>query len=92
MTELLQDAKKVLARFYIGNNLPPDFPKTPNAISRKLRGSIHELKESGINVKIGRASERFVVLQKIVDTDEFGESLEPHKSLADTDVVEFDDK
>lgn len=92
MTELLQDAKKVLARFYIGNNLPPDFPKTPNAISRKLRGSIHELKESGINVKIGRASERFVVLQKIVDTDEFGESLEPHKYVADADVVEFDDK
>lgn len=78
MSNLLLEIKKVLPNIYISKTLPDSFPKSANSLSKKLKVCKHELKTLGIKLEIGRATERYVHLEKIsdstvdiVDNDEF---------------------
>lgn len=63
-SELLLKLKGLLPKVYIGRNLPENFPKSANALSRKLNLHQHELKNMGIKINIGRAKERFIAISK----------------------------
>ncbi len=64
MTELLLKIRRVIQNVYIGKTLPMNFPKTANALSRKLNSYKHELANLGITLETSRSKERRVKLSK----------------------------
>ena len=73
MTDLLFALEAVYYSISISRTLPYSFPKSANALSRKLKLYERDLKLVEIEVTIGRATDRYVELKNkkiIVDTDE----------------------
>lgn len=76
MTQLLHKMNEVLPELYIGRRLPYGFPTSASVLSRKLNTYKYDLDMLGLNVEIGRDTNRYVIIgkpenQKIaVDTDE----------------------
>ncbi len=73
-SELLLKLKGLLPKVYIGRNIPDSFPKSANALTRKLNVYQHELKNMGIKITTGRSKERFVTISK---EDEISSSISP---------------
>ena len=73
MTELLQELKNLILKDSTVQYLPTSFPKTANALSRKLNRRLVEFDTLGFNIVIGRATDRFIEINRkntvgIVDT------------------------
>ena len=62
MTHLLHKMNEILPELYIGRGLPHGFPTSASALSRKLTTYVYDLKMLGLNVEIGRATDRYVVI------------------------------
>ena len=81
MTELLLKMRSIIENTHIDRRIPPNFPKNPSALSRKLNNYQHDLKILGIYVEIGRTTDRYVTIGSLenikvaVDTDETDDNL-----------------
>lgn len=60
MTELLQKMRCIIEGTHIDRRIPANFPKTPSALSRKLNSYQFDLKTLGIEIVIGRSTDRYV--------------------------------
>lgn len=86
MTHLLHKMNEILPELYIGRGLPYGFPTSASALSRKLTTYVYDLKMLGLNVEIGRATDRYVVIgtpenRKItVDIDDTDEIFNERKN------------
>ncbi|MBQ2872211.1 hypothetical protein IJE86_10965 [bacterium] len=60
-TELLQE---LLNLFSVGS-VPGDFPATTNSLSRALSKYKHDLSKLGVDVTIGRAKDRYIMLKNM---------------------------
>ena len=87
MTQLLHKMNELLPELYIGRRLPYGFPTSASVLSRKLNTYKYDLDMLGLNVEIGRDTNRYVIIgkpenQKIaVDTGE-NDDIE--------DIINFD--
>ena len=81
MTELLHKMSEILAIEYIGRGLPQGFPTSASSLSRKLSNYKSDLELLGLNVTIGRNTDRYVEIgspenKKIaVDIDDTDETI-----------------
>ena len=64
MTELLQELKNLILKDSTVQYLPTSFPKTANALSRKLNRRLVEFDTLGFNIVIGRATDRFIEINR----------------------------
>ena len=85
MTDFLMKLKNVLPKFYIGHQLPASFPKTANALSRRLNTSRHELESLGITIEIGRSKERYVVIKKNSENIDVTDAIDAIDDVDDVD-------
>lgn len=71
----------IIEKIYIDRRIPANFPRTPSALSRKLNSYQYDLKTLGIEIVIGRSTDRYVEIglpekKKIaVDSDDGDEIL-----------------
>lgn len=62
MSTLLLKMQQTLPEIYIGKSIPTGFPKSASSLSRKLNNHQYDFKILGINIQIGRDTDRYVVI------------------------------
>lgn len=81
MTQLLHKMNEILPELYIGRKFPYGFPTSASVLSRKLNTYKYDLEMLGLNVEIGRDTDRYVIIgnpenqTNAVDTDETDDNL-----------------
>lgn len=81
MTQLLHKMNEILPKLYIGRRLPYGFPTSASVLSRKLNTYKYDLEMLGLNVEIGRDTDRYVIIgnpenqTNAVDTDDIDDEM-----------------
>ena len=82
MTQLLHKMNEILPELYISRRLPHNFPTGASVLSRRLSTYKHDLEMLGINVEIGRGTDRYVII---------GNPQEANDTVDVDDAVDTDD-